>query len=347
MAREAEVSFPLFDNIHAQPAALREVAAYQFGPGRDTLQRSSELLSSSKRVILSGMGASLYACVPLAHAIRAEVIESSELLYFHADEIEPGAAVLLVSRSGESVEVTKLLPVLRARGCRIIGVTNVGDSALAANADEAVILNCPADQLVAIQTYTATVLTLLMLAPGAGQDQVQAAIDELASKLNTWTDAARDLHDFVNAVMPMYLLGRGPALGSVNEGALLFHETAKAPAVGMPAAQFRHGPVEVVDRDFRAIIFGTVPETLQLDAALAADLLRMGAKVCWIGPPDAVPGASVFPVAPGRFAPILETVPCQLLAYNMAEHRGIQPGSFRWAPAITRSETGFMFPGAS
>jgi glucosamine--fructose-6-phosphate aminotransferase (isomerizing) len=338
---------PLLENIRAQPNALRQVADYQLGPGRDALLRSAELIRSGKRVILSGMGASAFACVPLAYALGAEVVDSSELLYFRSSILELESTVLLVSRSGESVEVIKLLPVLRQAGCRVIGVTNVPGSTLATQANEAIFLNSPADQLVAIQTYTATVLALLLLAHPKRED-MHAAIERFESWLNTWIRAADSWQEFVNANTPVYLLGRGPALGSVSEGALLFHEMAKSPAVGMQTAQFRHGPVEVVDAGFRGIVFGTTADTLELDSALAQDLLRMGAKICWIGSGPAAPAGAganliVCDVSPDRFAPLLEIIPCQLLAYRMTEARGVKPGEFRWAPAITRSETGFAF----
>lgn len=342
-----QVNSPLFDNIRAQPDALRQVAAHQLGPGQDALHRSAELIRSGKRVVLSGMGASAFACVPLAYALGAEVIDSSELLYFRASSLEPGTVVVLVSRSGESIEVIKLLPLIREAGARVIGVTNVPGSTLATQADEAILLNSPADQLVAIQTYTATVLALLLLGNPEPED-LYSAIDALESRLDAWIQRSEAWHEFVDPERPVYLLGRGPALGSVNEGALLFHEMAKLPAIGMQAAQFRHGPVEVVDAGFRAIIFGTTPETLDLDSALAQDLLRMGAKICWVGPKSVGPAAHggeaiICDVAAGRFAPLLEIIPCQLLAYRMTEARGITPGEFRWAPHITRSETGFTF----
>lgn len=333
---------PLFENIRAQPNALRQVAEYQLGPGHNALLRSADLIRSSKRVILSGMGASAFGCFPLAYAIGAEVIDSSELLYFRQSILVPGMAVVLVSRSGESVEVIKLLPILRHAGCRVIGVTNVPGNTLATQADAAILLNSPADQLVAIQTYTATVLALLLLADSDAGD-LYVAIETFESQLDVWMRTGKMWQDFVNPERPIYLLGRGPALGSVSEGALLFHEMAKWSAIGMQAAQFRHGPVEVVDAGFRAIVFGTTPETLELDSALAQDLLRMGAKICWVGPATKFSGGTVFDVAPGRFAPLLEIVPCQLLAYHMTEARGVTPGEFRWAPAITRSETGFTF----
>src|SRR4051812_44197560 len=117
--QEGEMTFPLAENILAQPEAIRTVAAYQFGEGKDALLESSALLRS-RRIILSGMGGSLSACIPVAHylaskGVLAPVIETSELLYSYAPTVDENTAVILVSRSGETVEATKLLPILKER----------------------------------------------------------------------------------------------------------------------------------------------------------------------------------------------------------------------------------------
>ena len=74
-----------------------------------------------------------------------------------------------------------------------------------------------------------------------------------------------DWDSFLQMPSPLYLLGRGASLASVAAGALVIHEVAKAPAVGMSAANFRHGPVEVVDKQFHGIVFGSRPETADLE----------------------------------------------------------------------------------
>ncbi|MBZ5654856.1 MAG: SIS domain-containing protein [Acidobacteriia bacterium] len=60
------------------------------------------------------------------------------------------------------------------------------------------------------------------------------------------------------------LSGRGPSSGSVSGGALFFHETAKAPAAGMLAGSFRHGPVELVDKKLTAVVFAPGGRTRNL-----------------------------------------------------------------------------------
>lgn len=355
------MTVPLVDNILAQPEAIRTVTGHHFGEGKRALLEAAAVLRSSKRVVLSGMGASLSACIPLSydlasHGIFAPVIETSELLYSFAPAIDEHTTLLLVSRSGESVEATKLLSILRDRKATVIGVTNVPGSTLAEQATRAVLINSPADQLVAIQTYAGTVTALLLLgaAFSNGLDtNLRSELDGTVNALSIWIpqcfESSQHWSSFFDQHSPLYLLGRGASLGSVTAGALLFHEVAKAPAIGMGAATFRHGPVEVVNEGFRSILFASNARTENLDASLAEDLAAIKGDVRWIGPEpggrDVAQLCSWPANIPDRFAPVLEIVPIQIGAYRLAESRGVVPGEFRYAPAITLSETGFGRPG--
>ncbi|MFL6354449.1 MAG: SIS domain-containing protein [Bryobacteraceae bacterium] len=357
------MTLPLVENILAQPEAIRTVAAYQFGDGKDALVASAALLRSRRRIMLSGMGASLSACIPVTNylaskGVLAPVIETSELLYSYPHAFDEHTAVILVSRSGETIEATKLLPILRERKVTVIGVTNVPGSTLDSTSTQALCLHSPPDQLVAIQTYTASAIVLLLLGAALRDEldsNVRSELDVAANALSQWIpecfEASSHWTSFLEPRSPLYLLGRGASLASVAAGVLLLHEVAKAPAVGMSAANFRHGPVEVVDDQFHAVIFGSEQKTADLDAALAEDLGRMTGDVRWIGPP--VTGRNVVSLCPwpanvpDRFAPIFEVIPLQIAACQLAERRGIVPGDFRHAPAITVSETGFGRPGSA
>jgi glutamine---fructose-6-phosphate transaminase (isomerizing) len=361
--QERKMTFPLVENILAQPEAIRTVAAYQFGEGKDALLKLSAVLRSRRRIILSGMGGSLSACIPVAHYLASKgvlvpVIETSELLYSYAPAVDENTAVILVSRSGETVEVTKLLPLLTQRKAAVIGVTNVPESTLASSSTQSISVHSPPDQLVAIQTYTATLIVLMLLGAAFCDEfnsNLRSELDVTANALSAWIPEcfkiSSDWESFFEAGSPLYLLGRGASLASVAAGVLVLHEVAKAPAVGLSAANFRHGPVEVVDEHFHGIVFGSDRATADLDAGLAEDLGRMNGNVRWIGAP--IPGRKLVPLCPwpanvpDRFAPVFEIIPLQIAAYRLAERHGVIPGEFRYVSAVTVSETGFSGPGLS
>ncbi len=353
------MSTRLLENILNQPAALAAVGAHHFGAGHGALMSAAELLGSKKKVVLTGMGASLFACISLSYRLNARgvsttVVDAAELLYFLDRQIDSDTAVVLVSRSGESIEVTKLLPLLREHGAGVVGVANVPESTLIRQADQGIVISSPPDQMVAIQSYAATVATFALLDAAMTGELERAKpelgmaasifarwIPECVARRDTWTE-------FLGTPTPLYYLGRGATTGAVAEGVLLMHETAKCSAIGMTPAQFRHGPVEVVDQNFRAVLLGTQPPTVSLDAALGRDLIAMGGQVRWLGPvppeSELVPFCEWPEGLPERFTPIAETVPLQLAAYRKAELNGVQPGDFRWAPLVTTSEAGFSIP---
>lgn len=349
---------PLLENILGQAESLRGVTAYQFGDGREALESAAAVLRGAHRVVLSGMGSSLFGCMVLAsyfnrNGIDASAIDTSELLHYRSAICGPGTVVLLVSRSGETVEALKLLDKLRGSGAVVIGVTNEPGTTLHRESSQALFVNSTRDQLVAVQTYSGTVAVLLLLGAAVHsrvddlRDGLSATAEALEQFLKQCVDASQTWRNFFQPARAIYLLGRGASVGSSYEGALLFHEAAKTPAVSMSAAHFRHGPVEVVDREFRAIVFASQAETADLDASVAQDLCELGARVMPIGP-FASDGISwKTEGVPQIFAPLLEIVPVQLAALRLAQWNGIVPGDFRFAAAVTQTEAGFPKPGSN
>jgi glutamine---fructose-6-phosphate transaminase (isomerizing) len=109
----------------------------------------------------------------------------------------------------------------------------------------------------------------------------------------------------------------------------------------MGVASFRHGPIEVVDRHFKGIIFVPNGKTRGLNLSLAEDIHRFGGRVRVIGPQDFnVPGLQWIdsPLCPDMLAPLLEIVPVQVAAIRLAELHGIAVGSFRYTTQVTRDE---------
>ena len=351
---------PMLDNILAQPRSLRAVLAHHTGSGASALGAAAQLVQAAPgRILISGMGASFFAAMPAAaqleqHGRSTLLRESSELLHFGAGTWRPGDLAILISRSGASAEVVRLGEHLRSAGIPVLGITNFADSPLAALSHAVVLTTDPADgiadQIVAIQSYTATLLTLLLLAEQvttspAGQlsraladllPALPALLDRLLEQSATW-------EPFLSGDGPLYLLGRGPALASVHEGSLLFHEAAKLTATPLSTGQFRHGPVEAIGPGSRAVVIGTPAATRSLDVSLAADLLRMGADVRWIGPAQhALPSLGPWREGlPPALFPLLEIFPLQFAAFRCALWRGFTPGVFRYATEVTSDETGF------
>jgi glucosamine--fructose-6-phosphate aminotransferase (isomerizing) len=229
----------------------------------------------------------------------------------------------------------KLLERLKPTAQSVIAVCNETDSTLAKEANVAVIVGSLPDEIVAVQSYTGTVAAVLLLAGEAAGEfekvrgeiadclpQISRLIAEQLERISGWDD-------FYPVAAPIYFLGRGPSYASALEGALLVGETAKEPAVGMAAGNFRHGPVEIVDSNFRGVVFAARGKTRALNIALARELERFGGRVRVIGQTGEDSGGLAMIGLP------------ELTALRLAFVKGLEIGKFRHTGQVTRDEVGF------
>ena len=347
---------PMLENIFGQPESLRRLLAFHLGEGSARLRGCVEQIRKAEgRLIFTGMGASLFAAIsavaPLVeHGFAAQVVESAELLHYGSANLRRSDVAILISRSGGSVEVLRLAENLRAVGVTIVGVTNVPGSELERVADSTLLIGSQADQLVAVQTYTGTVLALLLLAEQviagdtAGLAEACAtALPALRTLIDDCHDASEAWQEWLDSYAPLYLLGRGPSLASAYEGALLLHETAKAAAVSMSCGQFRHGPVEAVSDIFAPSSLARWSQLVRwialwpmifphgregsLDRSLAVDGV---VHLRWFNGPT-------FRQRLRRSSRSCRSV----RGVSSCSGRGIVPGDFRYASEITAAESGF------
>jgi glucosamine--fructose-6-phosphate aminotransferase (isomerizing) len=120
--------------------------------------------------------------------------------------------------------------------------------------------------------------------------------------------------------------------------ALITKETAKIPTEGMVGGQFRHGPMEVIAPPVTTVIFASSGRTRDLNVNLARDLAGREGPVVMIG--MSVPGALhiAVPSTDEWLTPILEIVPIQMIAAELAAQRGLQVGHFRYGQKVTTTE---------
>jgi glucosamine--fructose-6-phosphate aminotransferase (isomerizing) len=340
-------------NIQAQPESLACTLRHQSGEGKEAMQHAAALLRSGKKIVITAMGASLFASIPLQYYLSSlgldvVAVEAGELLHY-LNRTWRDAVVLMVSRSGESVEIVRLLERMKG-AVPIIGVTNEPLSLLARSADVSISIASFNDEMVAIQTYTGTLLTLHLLGNcvagsfDTATEEAQKLLPSFGLLVESSMNSLAAWDALLAPPASIYLLARGPSLASAYEGALLFHEVAKSPAVAMPIASFRHGPVEVVDHNFRGILFAPQVDTREMNLSLARDLVNFGGRIRLIGPsgsPVRDPQWSDLPSLAETLQPIVEIIPLQAAAFELAVLRGIEPGSFRYAPQVAVDEATF------
>jgi len=344
----------LLEDICREPGELSKSLAYSLGAGRQSLEYAAEIVRNSPVVYVVGMGASWNAGCAVANSFQEQgrpaiLCDGSELLHF--GKVAKDSAVMVLSRSGKSTEIVKLLPGLRAENCKVVAITNAPDSPLARGADIVLLLGAALDYQVSISMYSALALTsclLAFLSMNALQDTVgselQKALAESEKKMSEWHDKL-PRSGWLNARSPTYFLGRGASVASCHEARLLWEEAAKLPASAMPTGAFRHGPQEIVRDGIRVGLWIDGEKMRQQDLALVRDLRHYGAEVLLIGqdlPEHAAEIVLNLPKISAQWQFLLEIIPIQLAAECLSHLASQDCDAFRICSYIVEEEGGLI-----
>jgi fructoselysine-6-P-deglycase FrlB-like protein len=157
----------LLNDILKQPQELIRALSSLLEKDRPRLDQATFILNQAKHIYLTGIGASWHAAMAAASFFNAAgrpvlLIEASEMLRF--SRVAPDSAIVIVSRSGRSVEIVNLLGEARSAGAKIVAITNTPDSPLALESDATVCVDLPFDHAVSVTMYTALAMSAGLLA---------------------------------------------------------------------------------------------------------------------------------------------------------------------------------------
>ncbi len=292
-------------------------------------------------VLITGCGSSYYLARALAAIWQARTgtparaVPSSELWLF-PDQVLPRSPALLVacSRSGETTETLRALEVFRRSGRgQVLALTCRSDSSLAAAATRCLLAQGAAEQSV-VMTRSFTSMLLLGAAAAAlaaGQETLLAQMDVLptlvAGVLTANGALARRLGGDPT-IERFVILGSGVNYGLACEATLKLQEMALVAAQAFHVLEFRHGPKAIVGSDL--LVAGLVSEVARAhEATVLAEMQALGARVLVIAEsPEQLPADErvALPAGLGDLVRAPLALPfLQLLAYERAVHRGIDP----------------------
>jgi len=344
----------LLNDILKQPQELVKALRSLLEKESSSLGQASSVLGQAKSVYFTGIGASWHAATAAASfyqgaGLPVSLIEASELLRF--TRLAPDSAVLIVSRSGRSVEIVNLLGKARSAGAKIVAITNSPDSPLALECDASVRVDLPFDHAVSVTMYTALAMaaglvagaTVGKLDPSLGPSLTESLLS-VETKLDPWIKKI-EAADWISSSPSAYFLARGGSLASCHEARLLWEEAAKVPATAMSTGSFRHGPQEIVYPGMRFCIWLDQHLLRAEDLDVAEDLRRLGAAVMLIGEglsDDAGDLVFSLPRSPQGWQFLADIIPAQLAAERLSRLRGVDCDSLRFCPYIVENEGGII-----
>jgi glucosamine--fructose-6-phosphate aminotransferase (isomerizing) len=344
----------LHDEIHQQPEVLARLLAAQAQPVGEVARaiRTHDV----RWVLLAARGTSdnagLYAQYVWGSRNRLAVAMATPSLYTHygTPPSLAGALVVGISQSGESPDIVSVLAEARRQGVPTLAITNEPASNLAREASWVLPTGAgPELAVAATKTYTTQLLAVAMLSAalrGADGGEDAAALARVPAAVA----AALALDDAIAAGVERYramarcvVLGRGFHYATACEWALKLEELTYAVAEPYSTADFRHGPLAIVGRDFP--VLAAVP-----DGAVFADALALlesmagerGADLVVISDRDEALAAARTPLRlavplPEWLRPLADVVPAQLFCYHLARAMGRDTEKPRGLSKVTRT----------
>jgi glucosamine--fructose-6-phosphate aminotransferase (isomerizing) len=342
----------MLKEIYEQPEAVGATLRDRINPrtGRVHLEEvalSADELRRLRRIVLVACGTSWHAALVGKYLLEewtdlpCEVDIASEFRYRHM-LVNDRTLIIPISQSGETADTLAALREVRSRKARVISICNVVGSSVARESDGVLYTRAGIEIGVAsTKAFTAQLAALHLLGIHIG-----LALERLSSS------HARDLTDHLLAVpetlrsilersedlLPLaeqyaqrrdfLYLGRGIHFPVALEGALKLKEISYIHAEGYPAGEMKHGPIALIDDAMPVVVLACLGRTYEKVVSNIEEVkARQGIVIAVASDGDCELEGKAdhvihLPYLSEYVAPILETVPLQLLAYHIGVMRG-------------------------
>lgn len=307
---------------------------------------AAPLFAQAQRIQICACGTSYHAALVARYWFEAiakipcQVEIASEFRY-RESVTTPNTLFVALSQSGETADTLAALRSAKQRGYfATLGITNSKQSSLAREADLVLLTHAGTEiGVAATKTFTAQLVSLLLIVLYLAQlHQDAASVKEMVKTLqqlpqlldrtltlNASIQAlAKDFEDKQHAIF----LGRGIEYPIALEGALKLKEISYLHAEAYPAGELKHGPLALIDKSMPVIAIAPKDHLIEkLESNLQEVQARQGHLIVFMDETlnwaDSLDATLIkVPHTPELLAPIIYTVPLQLLAYHIAVMKG-------------------------
>ena len=306
-----------------------------------------EKFKKSTRLIFISCGTSWHASLlgeyyfeELAR-IPVEVEYASEFRYrnpiIYKDDI-----VIPVSQSGETADTIAALKLAKEMSAFIYGICNVVGSSIARETHTGIYTHAgPEIGVASTKAFTCQAVTMLIIATEIGYklkkitksqyseiiDGVQNLSDNVKKILKKSSKVEEIAKKYSKSKNFLYL-GRGYNFPVALEGALKLKEISYIHAEGYPAAEMKHGPIALIDKNMPVVVVATKKGNYKKIVSNVMEIKARGGKVISIvteGDKEIKKISDDYieiPESQELISPILANIPLQLLSYYIADFKG-------------------------
>ncbi|ABL66660.1 glutamine--fructose-6-phosphate transaminase [Chlorobium phaeobacteroides DSM 266] len=341
----------MLKEIFEQPSVMQDVMRGRIHLEDNTLHLGGvkdhlEKLRKAKRIIICACGTSWHAGLIGEYLIEefaripVEVDYASEFRY-RTPIISPDDVVMVISQSGETADTLAALRMAKEKGALVMGICNVVGSTIARETTCGMYTHAgPEIGVASTKAFTAQVIVLYMLALALSIGRT-IKDEEIALYLKELSEAPQKAasiiaqHADIRAIAKVYkdarnflYLGRGFNFPVALEGALKLKEISYIHAEGYPAAEMKHGPIALIDKDMPVIFIATRDSTYTKILSNIEEVRTRKGKIIAIATEgdqeisNLADHVIYIPYAAAPVTPLLTVIPLQLLSYYIATERG-------------------------
>ncbi|MFN4016626.1 MAG: glutamine--fructose-6-phosphate transaminase (isomerizing) [Reyranella sp.] len=341
----------MLKEIHEQPAVIGDTLHSYLNPATRTVTLPALPVDWAKvsRLTMTACGTAFYACMVAKYwfeqlaRLPVEVEVASELRYREPPMPKDGVCIA-VSQSGETVDTLAAIRYAKAHGQAILAVVNVPESAIARESHGVLpTLAGPEIGVASTKAFTTQLTVLLCAAIAAGrvrgtlseadEARLGLALIELPALVNEALNLEERYREISEAILAeardVLYLGRGTSFPIALEGALKLKEISYIHAEGYAAGEMKHGPIALIDEQVPVVVVAPSDSLFDKTASNFEQVKARGGKLVLVSDAAGVArlgsqaAASVtLPAVDPVVAPILYTIPVQLLAYYTAVAKG-------------------------
>ncbi len=341
----------MLKEIHEQPRAIAETLEGRVAEGK-VLEASfgpeaAAIFDKIKSVQIIACGTSYHAGMVARNwfegvaGVPCRVEVASEFRYRHP-VADPDALVVVISQSGETADTLAALRATKEWGYGpSVAICNVPESSLSREADLTLMTRAgPEIGVASTKAFTTQLVALLLLVTAIGRrhridTKREASIVEQLLTLPRHVEEVLNLDDTIRELSERFadkhnalFLGRGVQYPVAMEGALKLKEISYIHAEAYPAGELKHGPLALVDEEMPVIAVAPNDELLEKLKSNLEEVRARGGELYVFADHKAEMNGServhviTTPSGGGHVAPIIFTIPLQLLSYHVAVLKG-------------------------
>ncbi|MCB1644351.1 MAG: isomerizing glutamine--fructose-6-phosphate transaminase [Pseudomonadales bacterium] len=304
----------------------------------DALARFISHLHSETTVIVTGAGGAYYAARQICWMLRELAgIRAIEIPAYEIGVarqlVRPGDVLLAISQSGETADTLDAIEAARSWGMTVACLVNMPLCSMSRLADHVFYNRCgPEICVLSTKSATAQIAFGYLLAQSYRGTAITGSMDLLSRELTRYLsdpthDRIRRLAASLVKAEHLYILGAHENYGAALISALNIKEASYLHAEAFAAGELKHGVIALIEEETPVLVFVPGGDTWML--AVAAEVRARGARVIGLADDDNELFDDWLPLpATGgqrELGAIANIIPCQLLAFELAVQRGLNP----------------------